>query len=106
MTEQPHPGPAEAARVVRRLSRAVIAARRLSRQLVLSFLADNGPQNAASLAFTTLLSLVPLMTIVVALLAAFPASKGLSDQTQAFIFENLIPEFGHAESWSTPRPMR
>jgi len=62
--------------------------------LLARFMEDNGPQNAASLAYTTLLSLVPLMAVTLALVAAFPVSARLGEQVQTFVFENFMPDFG------------
>lgn len=58
------------------------------------FYRDRCPQVAASLTYTTLLSMVPLMTIAFAILAAFPAFEGVREQAQAMLFENMVPEVG------------
>ncbi len=63
--------------------------------LVLSrFLAHGGPERAGSLAYTTLLSLVPLMTVVFAILTAFPVGERVNEVVQEFIFRNFIPAAG------------
>ncbi|MDJ0893745.1 MAG: virulence factor BrkB family protein [Alphaproteobacteria bacterium] len=49
---------------------------------------------AASLSYTTLLALVPLMTIGFAMFSAFPAFQDLQQQVQNLIFENMVPELG------------
>lgn len=46
---------------------------------------------AASLTFTTLLSLVPLVTIALTVIAAFPAFADMSAQFKAFMLANLVP---------------
>jgi len=51
-------------------------------------------QIAASLSFTSLLSLVPLVTVALILLSAFPMFDSMRDQVQAFIFGNFIPSVG------------
>lgn len=51
---------------------------------------------AASLSYTSLLSLVPLMTISFAIFAAFPAFDGVQQQLQAYVFENFVPAAGDA----------
>ena len=56
------------------------------------FQEDHGLQVASSLTFTTLLSLVPLITVALALLSAFPVFHGLADAIQNFVFDNLVPE--------------
>jgi len=53
---------------------------------------------AASLSYTSLLSLVPLMTISFAIFAAFPAFEGVQQQLQAYVFENFVPAAGDAVS--------
>lgn len=48
-------------------------------------------QNAATLSYTTLLALVPLLTIGFSMFAAFPVFSGLTDQVLDLLFENLVP---------------
>jgi membrane protein len=52
---------------------------------------DRLSQVAASLAFTTLLSLVPLLAIVFNIASAFPAFGDLTIQVRGFIAGNLLP---------------
>ena len=47
---------------------------------------------ASSLAFTTLLSLVPIIVVAVAVLSVIPVFEETSAQLQAFLLANLIPE--------------
>lgn len=56
------------------------------------FAEDNGLQIASSLTFTTLLSLVPIVTVVLTLLSAFAVFKGLAGVIQQWVFENMLPE--------------
>jgi membrane protein len=49
------------------------------------------PQVAASLTFTTFLSVVPVLTVAFALLAAFPVFREFRADIEAFLFQNLIP---------------
>ncbi|WP_419606259.1 YihY family inner membrane protein, partial [Thiolapillus sp.] len=58
------------------------------------FVEDGGLERAGSLAYTTLLSLVPLMTVVFAILSAFPIAEKVSDVVQEFIFRNFMPASG------------
>lgn len=51
---------------------------------------------AASLSYTTLLALVPLMAIGFAMFSAFPVFDAMQERVQAFIIENLVPEMGEA----------
>ncbi len=58
------------------------------------FIAHGGLERAGSLAYTTLLSLVPLMTVVFAILTAFPVGERVNEVVQDFIFSNFIPAAG------------
>ncbi len=49
-------------------------------------------QIAASLTFTTLLSLVPLITIALTMFSAFPVFEGFSSQIKAYLVINLMPD--------------
>ncbi|WP_316366258.1 virulence factor BrkB family protein [Candidatus Thiodiazotropha sp. CDECU1] len=57
---------------------------------------DGGIKHVAALTFTTLLSLVPLMTVMLALLSIFPVSDRISDQIENFLFQNFVPAAGEA----------
>ncbi len=54
------------------------------------FFADRCLTYAASLAFTTLLSLVPLMMFIFYILSFFPALKIAGQQIEQFIFQNFV----------------
>src|SRR5690606_41473877 len=58
------------------------------------FLADRCPAIAASLSYTFLLAMVPLMTVAFAVFTAFPAFERLQTRVQTLIFENLVPQVG------------
>lgn len=58
------------------------------------FYRDGGMQSAAALTYTTLLALVPLMTIAFAIFSAFPAFQSVQYQIELLLFENLVPEVG------------
>jgi membrane protein len=60
------------------------------------FYNDNCFQTAASLTYTSLLAIVPIMTIGFAIFSAFPAFGALQSQVQSMIFKNLVPEIGDA----------
>jgi len=62
--------------------------------LIRRFLAHKAPQQAASLAYTSLLSLVPLMTVVFAIFSAFPIAEQVGEVVQGFVFENFVPASG------------
>lgn len=69
---------------------------RFMRLLFTRFAEDQGFPHTASLTFTTLLSLVPLMTVVLAVFAAFPVSERVGEQIQDFVFHNFVPAAGEA----------
>lgn len=53
---------------------------------------DRCIQIAASLTFTTLLSLVPLLTIALAMFSAFPVFEDFSSQIKGYLINNLMPD--------------
>jgi len=55
---------------------------------------DGCQQRAASLTFTSLLAMVPLLAVSFAIFAAFPAYSRLKGQVQSYIFENFVPQVG------------
>jgi len=65
-----------------------------SRLLAQRFMQDRLNQIAASLAFTTLLSLVPLIAIALTLFSAFPVFADFSASIKSFALANLMPETG------------
>ena len=58
------------------------------------FKQDRCTQIASSLTFTTLLSLVPLITIALTLFSAFPVFADFSAQIKNFLLANMMPETG------------
>ena len=62
--------------------------------IALRFKQDRCGQLSASLTFTTLLSLVPLITIALTLFSAFPVFADFSSHIKAFFLSNLMPETG------------
>lgn len=71
-------------RRLRQLGRFVI---RVARR----FVEDDGLRFAASLTYTTLLSLVPLATIALSLVAAFPVFAEFRSALQAFLVGQILP---------------
>lgn len=55
---------------------------------------DRCTEMAASLTFTTLLSLVPLLTIMLTVFTAFPMFGDLAASFKSFLLSNLVPETG------------
>ncbi len=60
--------------------------------VVRRFYEDRGAQVAGSLTFTTLLAIVPLLTVALALATAFPVFDQAIGTLQAFLFENFLPD--------------
>jgi len=60
------------------------------------FSADKALQSAASLTFTTLFAVVPLLTVTFVMLSAVPALKGVGEEIQRFILANFLPDSGEA----------
>jgi membrane protein len=52
---------------------------------------DRCMQIASSLTFTSLLAIVPMVTIAVTVIAAFPVFGGVTAALQTFILQNLVP---------------
>jgi membrane protein len=64
----------------------------LVRLIATRFVRDRCVETAASLTFTTLLSLVPMITIALAVFSAFPVFDDFSAQIKIYLLNNLIPE--------------
>jgi membrane protein len=60
--------------------------------LVTRFREERATQTAGSLTYTTLLSLVPLFTVVLAITTAFPVFDEWIGALQNFILENVLPD--------------
>ena len=68
--------------------------KRLLRHVWQHFQEDRCLEEAASLGYTSLLSLVPLMAVVFGIIAVFPVFNEWSDRLQAIIFDNFMPATG------------
>ena len=68
--------------------------RRFIKEVGRQFVDNETALSASSLAYTTLLSLVPFMTVMVTIIAAFPQFGNVSAQIQDFIFLNFVPTSG------------
>jgi membrane protein len=58
------------------------------------FVKRRGLQTASSLAYTTLLSLVPLIAVMFSFFGNLPVFKDINEIIQEFVFNNLVPAFG------------
>jgi len=65
-----------------------------SRFFLRHFYALRGMQTASSLAYTTLLSIVPLITVMFGLFGSISVLSDFSETIQDFVFSNFVPEFG------------
>jgi len=68
--------------------------KRLARHVWKHFQEDRCFEEAASLSYTSLLAMVPLLAVVFGIIAAFPVFNQWSERLQAFIFDNMIPAAG------------
>ncbi len=64
------------------------------RYLIRRFIDDECLHSAATLAYTTLLSLVPLFAVSFALFTAFPVFADMNERVQEFLIRNLVPASG------------
>ncbi|HSR63898.1 MAG TPA: YihY family inner membrane protein, partial [Gammaproteobacteria bacterium] len=63
--------------------------------LLQQFVERRGLQSAASLAYTTLLSIVPLIGVTFSFFINLPVFKEINEKIQGFVFENFVPAFGN-----------
>ena len=61
-------------------------------RIVRRFREENIARISASLAYTTLLSLVPLVAVVLGVMSLLPSFPGLIDQLNQFVVRSLLPE--------------
>jgi membrane protein len=60
--------------------------------MVRRFRDERATQTAGSLAYTSLLSMVPLLTVALALASAVPVFENAVESLQNFLFENVLPD--------------
>jgi membrane protein len=58
------------------------------------FIQDDCTYIASALAFTSILAVVPLMSVGLAIFSSFPVFQGLAEPMQNFIFDNFVPATG------------
>ncbi|MEX1056813.1 MAG: YihY family inner membrane protein, partial [Natronospirillum sp.] len=71
-----------------------------------SFSHHQGLENAKSLTFTSLFAVVPLFTLLITMLSAFPQFQEVGTQVQEALFERLLPSSSdelqaHIQSFAT-----
>ena len=74
----------------------------LGRIVLRRFYDDRCMQIASSLTFTSLLSIVPIVTVAVTMIAAFPVFGELTTALQEFILENMVPASADCRAASMP----
>lgn len=67
---------------------------RFLRSLVREYLDTGCDDSAASLTYTTLFAVVPVMTVAFAILKLTPQLAGVGDHVEALIFQNFVPATG------------
>jgi membrane protein len=60
--------------------------------MVRRFRDERATQTAGSLAYTSLLSMVPLLTVALSVASAFPVFENAVESLQNFLFENVLPD--------------
>lgn len=68
--------------------------KRLANHVWRHFGEDRLFDEAASLSYTSLLSMVPLLAVVFGVASAFPVFQEWSDQLKSFVFDNFVPASG------------
>ena len=71
-----------------------IRAKRLANYVWKHFQEDRCLEEAASLSYTSLLAMVPLLAVIFGVVAAFPVFGDVSEKLKAFIFANFLPATG------------
>ncbi len=74
------------------LHRKALAVKQALIRVISAALKDRLLQVAASLAFTTVLAIVPLLAVTLALMTAFPIFSDFESALQVFLREQLMPE--------------
>lgn len=80
--------------LIKTIKSGLINAFYFSRFFLRHFYMLRGMQTASSLAYTTLLSIVPLITVMFGLFGKIAVLQEFSDSIQDFIFASFVPQFG------------
>ena len=67
---------------------------KFSRYVLRRFVTRRGIQSASALAYTTLLSIVPLVGVLFSFFGDLPVFSDISESIWGFVFANFVPEFG------------
>jgi membrane protein len=76
------------------LSLQVVRGKRLARHVWTHFQEDRCLEEAASLSYTSLLSMVPLLAVIFGIVSVFPVFNEWSNALQSLIFDNFLPDTG------------
>lgn len=76
------------------MKRGLSVVRRFSARVFSRFIEENFDQLSASLAFTTLMSLVPLVAVVLGIMSLFPVFYEMVEELDHFVVRSLLPERG------------
>lgn len=68
--------------------------KRFIKEVAHQFVMNETSLSASSLAYTSMLSLVPFMAVMVTVFSVFPMFEDVSGQIQDFIFSNFVPTSG------------
>ena len=82
-----------------KLQQFLVLQRRLARHVWKQFEEDRSFEEAASLSYTSLLALVPLLAVIFGIVAAFPVFSEWTDKLKSFIFNNLQPRSSPETLW-------
>lgn len=74
--------------------RLLVRFQRLMRHVWTHFKEDRLFEEAASLSYTSLLAIVPLLAVIFAIISVFPVFSEWSDQFRGFVFSNFVPAAG------------
>lgn len=72
----------------------LLRVQRLMKHVWKHFREDHLFEEAASLGYTSLLALVPLLAVIFAIISVFPVFNQWSEQFQTFVFSNFVPAAG------------
>src|SRR5210317_1573081 len=68
--------------------------KRLAAHVWRHFSEDRLFDEAASLSYTSLLSMVPLLAVIFGVASAFPVFEEWAEKMQSFVFDNFVPAAG------------
>jgi len=84
----------DSAAIGEELQHHLARSRRLARHVWTHFQDDRCFEEAASLSYTSLLAMVPLLAVAFGIISAFPVFHQWSSSLQSFIFKNFLPDTG------------